>query len=61
MLRRADQQSRSCARRGAQPDQLAARLPEEELQARKLGAELAIIDKGITFTVYSDGENNDRA
>ena len=36
-------------------------LSEEELQARKVDAELAIIDKGVTFTVYSDGENIDRA
>jgi len=34
---------------------------DEDLQARKLDAELAIIDKGVTFTVYSDGENIDRA
>ena len=31
------------------------------MQARKVDAELAIIDKGVTFTVYSDGENIDRA
>jgi len=36
-------------------------LSYEELQARKVDAELAIIDKGVTFTVYSDGENIDRA
>ncbi|MBT8116477.1 MAG: circularly permuted type 2 ATP-grasp protein, partial [Gammaproteobacteria bacterium] len=36
-------------------------LSDEELQARKLDAELAILDKGVTFTVYSDGENIDRA
>ena len=36
-------------------------LSDEDLQARKLDAELAIIDKGVTFTVYSDGENIDRA
>ena len=36
-------------------------LSEEDLQARKVDAELAIIDKGVTFTVYSDGENIDRA
>ena len=36
-------------------------LSHEELQVRKLDAELAIIDKGVTFTVYSDGENIDRA
>ena len=36
-------------------------LSQEELQVRKLDAELAIIDKGVTFTVYSDGENIDRA
>ncbi len=36
-------------------------LPDEELQARKVDAELAIIDKGVTFTVYSEGENIDRA
>jgi uncharacterized circularly permuted ATP-grasp superfamily protein len=36
-------------------------LSYEELQVRKVDAELAIIDKGVTFTVYSDGENIDRA
>lgn len=36
-------------------------LDNEELQTRKIEAELAIIDKGVTFTVYSDGENIDRA
>jgi uncharacterized circularly permuted ATP-grasp superfamily protein len=36
-------------------------LSHEELQARKVDAELAIIDKGVTFTVYSDSENIDRA
>jgi uncharacterized circularly permuted ATP-grasp superfamily protein len=36
-------------------------LSDEELQLRKLDAELAIIDKGVTFTVYSEGENIDRA
>ena len=36
-------------------------LSQEELQVRKDDAELAIIDKGVTFTVYSDGENIDRA
>jgi uncharacterized circularly permuted ATP-grasp superfamily protein len=36
-------------------------LSDEELQVRKVDAELAIIDKGVTFTVYSDGENIDRA
>ncbi len=37
------------------------KLTDEELHNRKLDAELAIIDKGVTFTVYSDGENIDRA
>lgn len=36
-------------------------LSDEEIRLRKLNAELAIIDKGVTFTVYSDGENIDRA
>ena len=36
-------------------------LSDEELKVRKVDAELAIIDKGVTFTVYSDGENIDRA
>jgi uncharacterized circularly permuted ATP-grasp superfamily protein len=36
-------------------------LSDEELELRRLDAELAIIDKGVTFTVYSDGENIDRA
>jgi len=34
--------------------------PPEELAARKTAAELAIKTMGITFTVYSDGENIDR-
>jgi uncharacterized circularly permuted ATP-grasp superfamily protein len=37
------------------------RLKLDDLKSRKLDAELAIIDKGVTFTVYSDGENIDRA
>ena len=36
-------------------------LSSDQLQDRKVEAELAIIDKGVTFTVYSDGENIDRA
>ena len=36
-------------------------LSDEDMQSRKVDAELAIIDKGVTFTVYSDGENIDRA
>jgi len=36
-------------------------LSGDEMQSRKVEAELAIIDKGVTFTVYSDGENIDRA
>lgn len=35
-------------------------LSGEELQARKAAAELAIKTMGITFTVYSEGENIDR-
>ncbi len=37
------------------------RLPAEEMEARRIDAELAIMDKGVTFTVYSEGENIDRA
>jgi uncharacterized circularly permuted ATP-grasp superfamily protein len=36
-------------------------LSTEELQGLKVDAELAILDKGVSFTVYSDGENIDRA
>jgi uncharacterized circularly permuted ATP-grasp superfamily protein len=36
-------------------------LSDEELQTRKVDAELAIIDKGVSFTVYTEGENIDRA
>ena len=36
-------------------------LSDEELQTRKVDAELAIIDKGVSFTIYSEGENIDRA
>ena len=38
-----------------------ARLTDEELAARKSAAEAAILEMGISFTVYSDGENIDRA
>jgi len=36
-------------------------LSDEELLARKEASEIAIKTMGITFTVYSDGENIDRA
>ncbi len=36
-------------------------LNEKELYNKKAMAELAIIEQGITFTLYSDGENIDRA
>jgi len=36
-------------------------LPEKETENRKNTAVSAIIEMGITFTVYSDGENIDRA
>ena len=38
-----------------------AGLDDEEIRARKKAAELAIIEMGISFTVYSEGENIDRA
>lgn len=38
-----------------------AGLDSDEIQARKKAAELAIIEMGISFTVYSEGENIDRA
>jgi uncharacterized circularly permuted ATP-grasp superfamily protein len=38
-----------------------AGLGSDEIQARKKAAELAIIEMGISFTVYSEGENIDRA
>lgn len=38
-----------------------AGLGADEIQARKKAAELAIIEMGISFTVYSEGENIDRA
>ena len=37
------------------------RIGEDELRARQAIAELDILTMGITFTVYSDGENIDRA
>jgi uncharacterized circularly permuted ATP-grasp superfamily protein len=40
---------------------LIARLGEDELRERQQLAELDILTMGITFTVYSDGENIDRA
>ncbi|MDD3650791.1 circularly permuted type 2 ATP-grasp protein [Immundisolibacter sp.] len=36
-------------------------LSDQELAARKAAAELAIVEMGITFTVYSEGQNIDRA
>jgi len=36
-------------------------LDEEEVAARRTEAELAIKDMGITFTIYSEGKNIDRA
>lgn len=36
-------------------------LDDAEIQARKKAAELAIIEMGISFTIYSEGENIDRA
>ncbi|HRQ48806.1 MAG TPA: circularly permuted type 2 ATP-grasp protein, partial [Rhodocyclaceae bacterium] len=38
-----------------------ASLDDEEIRARKQAAELAIVEMGISFTVYSEGENIDRA
>ncbi|MEQ9163274.1 MAG: circularly permuted type 2 ATP-grasp protein, partial [Ilumatobacter fluminis] len=40
---------------------LIARLGEDELRARQELAELDIQTMGITFTVYSDGQNIDRS
>ena len=36
-------------------------LSADELQARRAAAELAIKEMGISFTVYTEGENIDRA
>ena len=36
-------------------------LSAEEMKARRSAAEMAIMDMGISFTVYSEGENIDRA
>ncbi|MGL1833952.1 circularly permuted type 2 ATP-grasp protein [Rhodocyclaceae bacterium SMB388] len=38
-----------------------ASLDDDEIRARKRAAELAIVEMGISFTVYSEGENIDRA
>ncbi|MBR0564707.1 circularly permuted type 2 ATP-grasp protein [Azoarcus sp. L1K30] len=38
-----------------------ASLDDAEIRSRKQAAELAIIEMGISFTVYSEGENIDRA
>lgn len=38
-----------------------AGLDSAEIQTRKKAAELAIVEMGISFTVYSEGENIDRA
>ena len=36
-------------------------LPKEEMSARRAAAELAIREMGISFTIYSEGKNIDRA
>ena len=36
-------------------------LSDEELEEQRLAAELAIVSMGITFTVYTEGQNIDRA
>jgi uncharacterized circularly permuted ATP-grasp superfamily protein len=36
-------------------------LPREEMSARRAAAELAIREMGISFTIYSEGKNIDRA
>jgi uncharacterized circularly permuted ATP-grasp superfamily protein len=36
-------------------------LGDEQLQARRAAVDAAIVTMGITFTIYSDGENIDRA
>ena len=36
-------------------------LGSEEIQARQQAAELAILEMGVSFTIYSEGENIDRA
>ena len=38
-----------------------AKLSAEELQQRRNAAEVTIQQMGVSFTVYSDGENIDRA
>lgn len=38
-----------------------AALDSDEIQARQQAAELAILEMGISFTIYSEGENIDRA
>jgi uncharacterized circularly permuted ATP-grasp superfamily protein len=37
------------------------KLGDEQLQARRAAVDAAIVTMGITFTIYSDGENIDRA
>ncbi|CAA0093059.1 putative protein [Halioglobus japonicus] len=36
-------------------------LPEEEMASRRAAAELAIREMGVSFTIYSEGKNIDRA
>jgi uncharacterized circularly permuted ATP-grasp superfamily protein len=36
-------------------------LSDEELEERRTAAELAIVSMGITFTIYDEGQNIDRA
>jgi uncharacterized circularly permuted ATP-grasp superfamily protein len=46
---------------GQQISQRLSELSASELQARQRSAERAIVEMGITFTVYSEGQNIDRA
>ena len=49
---------RACARRVVN---LLQKLPQDEMAERRSAAELAIREMGISFTIYSEGKNIDRA
>ena len=49
---------RACARRVVN---MLQKLPQDEMADRRSAAELAIREMGISFTIYSEGKNIDRA
>ena len=60
-LRRADRRGRQAAPGGRVLFDYLAKLRPAELNERRAAVDAAIMTMGITFTVYSDGANIDRA